>query len=105
MDLTFQGNELRRLCCARKAMEAMWGVEKARRVGQLLQELEAMATLGDLEVLTHLRHEVHRAGGELVVRDRRGIGIRIAVQTNGRATDGPIVWKECGEAIIVEVTV
>ena len=105
MDLRFQTVELQALCNRRGAMAARWGPDVAAAVGQRLQELEAVDTLGDLDLFPHLRLVPVEAGRAVAVDDADGNRILLSVEPPGHRSDGTVLWRQSRAAVIVEVVV
>lgn len=87
VELSFDSEDLWRVCCDHAHMGSRWGPERARCLDRRLQQLEAMTTLDDLAFMPFDWHE--RADGtiEVAIDDDTALFVK---RPDRQQEDGPL---------------
>lgn len=86
LTLRFSSDAVWRDCCDAPHMRRRWGPERARRVSRRLQQLEAMASLADLEFMPFDVGEGQ--GGVVEVAVDEGLALSVQPENDHPQEDG-----------------
>lgn len=69
LSLRFASDAVWRACCDPVEMQSRWGRERSRLISRRLQQLQAMASVGDLQFLPCASREHHDGSIEIALDD------------------------------------